>query len=108
MTKQSQKCKEKYLNNVVRENQSYQTVDVLYGSSGSPVFSDTGDLLVMQRRKVEDLEDPNWKVSHLEQGVSIKRIINSIYSHAKQILEDLFRLKTHVNNDVTPMDVCDT
>ena len=95
------------------ENESYQTVDFLYGSSGSPVFSSTGDLVIMHRGGVLlNLEDPNCQISLLEQGMSIERIIDDAYSrndrHVKKILEDLFPGKFQMNNDIKPMDVHDT
>ena len=102
-------CFLKYLNNFVPENEKYQTVDFLYGSSGSLVFSDTGNFIAMDKREVlMNPEDPNCKVSLLEQGVSIKHIINGAYSHVKWIPEDLFPEKFHKNNDVTPMNFPDT
>ena len=100
-----------YLQDVEPLNESYQTNDLLHGSSGSPLFNKTGNLVIMHRRGVmENPKDPNCKSSLLEQGTSVLKIINHAYEQngdqVKKVLRDLFPNQFPSNNgSVTAMEI---
>ena len=92
---------EMYREDIDPHNECYQTVDFFNGSSGCPVFDKNGSLVLMHCRGILSMESSKNSnlYSLLEQGISMKRIIEDAYKqnaneNIRNILRQLFTKHT--------------